>query len=484
MRKSLGSKRKELSDTHIEEITHLFGPFTEAKQDGKPISRIFANADFEFSLLPGEVIITKDFETANDIAIVAFVPQELPGVICGYHLTIVRPSEKMFGRFVKRLFDSQFLNSPCGGKRMIPYVPQSLPLSDLDYGRLIRKVGPANAALARYDGLLQSVINPSILLSPLITREAVLSSKIEGTQATVDEVLECEAGIDFGGEKAQDIQEIRNYRKALVLASEALKERPFTLSLICQMHTVLMDSVRGANKTPGQFRLDQNWIGPAGCTFEQATFVPPAPLQLRDHLQAWESYLAMDDFDLLVQVAVVHAQFELIHPFKDGNGRIGRLLIPLFLFQKHVLASPMFYLSEYLETHRDLYYARLRGISQDDDWISWIEFFLDAIVEQAWANTQKVREILELYEKMKRQITELTRSQHAIQVLDALFDRPIFQSGDFILRSGIPKHTALPFLHRLREAGILHPLREKSGRRSAIFAFRELLNCAEGRNVL
>jgi Fic family protein len=367
---------------------------------------------------------------------------------------------------------------------MEPYIPRPLPLPDLDYGRLIRLVGPANAALARYDGLLQSVINPSVLLSPLTNREAVLSSKIEGTQATVDEVLEYEAGIDFGGEKVADIQEVVNCRKSLTLATEALVDRPITLSLIRQMHAVLMDSVRGANKSPGAFRLDQNWIGPAGCTMEQATFVPPSPLQLQDHLQLWESYLSADDFDVLVQAAIVHAQFELIHPFKDGNGRIGRLLIPLFLFQKRALASPMFYLSEYLESQRDLYYARLRGISQDGDWDAWIEFFLDAIVDQARRNTERVRDILELYERMKRRITELTRSQHAILVLDTLFDRPVFQASDFVHRSGIPKQSAQPFLRTLREAGILHLLREQSGRRPAILAFRELLNCAEGRDVL
>ncbi len=367
---------------------------------------------------------------------------------------------------------------------MEPYVPLSLPRSDWDYARLIQKVGPANAALARYDGLLQSVINPSVMLSPLTNREAVLSSKIEGTQATVDEVLKYEAGIDFGGEKAQDIQEIVNYRKALVLATEVLAERPITLSLIRQMHATLMDSVRGSNKTPGAFRVDQNWIGPVGCTIEQATFVPPSPLQLLDHLQSWESYLLVKEFDPLVQAAVVHAQFELIHPFKDGNGRIGRLLIPLFLYQKRTLASPIFYLSDYLENNRDLYYARLRGISQDSDWTSWIEFFLDAIVEQSRSSTERVRNILALYERMKRQITELTRSQHAIQVLDALFDCPVFQSSDFVQRTGIPKQTAFPFLRKLKEVGILHTLREQSGRRSAILAFRDLLNCAEGREVL
>lgn len=244
---------------------------------------------------------------------------------------------------------------------MKPYVPHALPLRNLDLVRLVRKIGPANAALARYDGLLQGIVNASVLLSPLTNREAVLSSRIEGTQATVDEVLEFEAGMEFEGEKTADIQEVVNYRRTLTLATAALGGQSLSLSLIRQMHGVLMDSVRGSNKTPGSFRTDQNWIGTAGCTIEEATFVPPSPLQLQDYLQALEAYLGADDFDALVQTAIVHAQFELIHPFKDGNGRIGRLIIPLFLFQKRALASPMFYLSEYLERYRDIYYERLRA---------------------------------------------------------------------------------------------------------------------------
>jgi len=367
---------------------------------------------------------------------------------------------------------------------MKPYVPQSLPLTDLDLARLIRKIGPANAALARYDGLLQSVINPRVMLSPLTNREAVLSSRIEGTQATVDEVLEYEAGMEFEGAKVQDITEIVNYRKALILGKETLADRPLTLSLIRSMHAVLMNSVRGADKSPGQFRVNQNWLGPEGCEIDEATFVPPSPLQLLDHLEAFERYLAIDDIDALVQVAVVHAQFELIHPFKDGNGRIGRLLIPLFLYQKRTLATPMFYLSEYLESHRELYYARLRGISQEGDWTAWLEFFLDAIVQQARSNTERVRGILKLYDQMKQRVAELTRSQYALQVLDVLFDRPIFQSSDFVQRSGIPQQSASRFLRSLRNDNVLHTLREASGRQPAVLAFRELLNCAEGRVIL
>lgn len=367
---------------------------------------------------------------------------------------------------------------------MQPYVPDELPLKTLDARRLIRKIGPANAAIARYDGLLQSVINPSIMLSPLTNREAVLSSKIEGTQATVDEVLEFEAGMEFDLEKVHDIQEIVNYRKTLSLASDYLRDRPITLSLVRQMHSTLMDSVRGADKAPGDSRVEQNWIGTVGCTIDQASFVPPSPIQLLDHLQRWEAYLAHDDIDTLVQCAVVHAQFELLHPFKDGNGRIGRLLIPLFLYQKRALASPMFYLSEYLEANREAYYARLQAISRQSDWNGWIEFFLDAVINQATGNAARVRGMLELYERMKKRVTEATHSQYSLAILDALFDRPIFQTNDFVERSHVPKPTAFTTLRKLRDAGILAIVREASGSRPAVLGFPELLNLAEGRKVL
>ena len=367
---------------------------------------------------------------------------------------------------------------------MKPYVPDSLPLNCLDVGQLIRKVGPANAAIARYDGLLQSVVNPSVMLSPLTQREAVLSSRIEGTQATVDEVLEFEAGIEFDADKTNDIQEVVNYRKTLTLASETLRDRPISLSLIKQMHAILMDSVRGAEKSPGQFRIEQNWIGPADSTLETAKFVPPAPLQLPDHLEAFERYISGDDIDTLIQCAVVHAQFEILHPFKDGNGRIGRLLVPLFLFQKRTLASPMFYLSEYLEQNRELYYQRLRSIGTEHGWNAWVEFFLKAIEEQALANTARVKGMLDLYNVMKTRVTEITHSQYSPAILDAIFDRPIFQAADFVERSQIPKATAATVLKKLKDAGILKAIREASGSRPAVLAFRELVNQAEGRKIL
>jgi len=367
---------------------------------------------------------------------------------------------------------------------MKPFVPHKLPLNHVDYGPFVGLVGQANAAIARYDGMLQSIVNPSVLLSPMTTQEAVLSSKIEGTQATLDEVLEHEAGQIYNKEKTLDIQEIVNYRTALTLASEGLEHQPLTLSLLKHMHGILMNDVRGQDKTPGEFRKDQNWIGHAGCSIEEATFVPPNPLQLFDHLQAWEAYIHGEEVDTLIQAAIVHAQFEILHPFKDGNGRIGRLLIPLFLYSKGLLSHPSFYLSAYLERHRENYYARLLGITQQTDWAGWIHFFLTAVLEQAQIDLKKVQLTLNLYEEIKNKIAEITHSQHGIRLLDAIFCRPIFQARDLVRQTELSKQTLMPLLRKMKEAGILADLREASGRRPAILAFPKLLNISEGRKVV
>ena len=366
-----------------------------------------------------------------------------------------------------------------------PYFPDSLPPSGLNYSNLITLVGQANAALARYDGLLQGIINPEVLLSPLTTQEAVLSSKIEGTQATLDEVLEHEAGQKMSPEKTDDIREIVNYRAALYMASEALSTRPLSLSLIKAMHALLMDGVRGEDKMPGKFRNDQVFIGRPGSKIEQATFIPPAPLPLIDHMETLEHYLSFEEKDALLQTAIIHAQFEMIHPFKDGNGRIGRLLIPLFLYQKRVLSRPMFYLSGYLESHRDEYYERLGAISREKNWEGWIVFFLNSIIEQAVINSDKVKGILALYDRLKSEIVGITHSQFAINALDAIFSKPIFKTTDFFVRSGIPtRPTASSILRQIQNAGILVPLEEASGRRPATLCFHELINLTEGRKVV
>ena len=212
--------------------------------------------------------------------------------------------------------------------------------------------------------------------------------------------------------------------------------------------------------------------------------MPPGPLQLMDHLQAWEVYLGCDDIDPIVQIAVVHAQFELLHPFKDGNGRIGRLLIPLFLYSKGRLNSPMFYMSQYLEQHREEYYARLRAISQQEDWTGWIIFFLSAVVAQANQNETTLHQIMRLYDTTKTQISRLTRSPHTAQLVDALFDKPIFTTSDIAKRANIPKPTVHKFISTLLGQGLLDTVRPASGRRPAILTFAELLNTLEHRQIV
>ena len=355
------------------------------------------------------------------------------------------------------------------------FLPQNLPLDSIDWVRFISLVGQANAEIARYDGILQGISNPGILLSPLTTREAVLSSKIEGTQASLEEVLEYEAAPSLEAEKYDDIQEIINYRKAMRFAVLWLNKKPITLNLIKEMHAILLDSVRGKDKDRGHFRTTQNYIGKAGDSIEKALFVPPAPARLMDALSNFEKYFHHDEKDRLVQLAVLHAQFEIIHPFLDGNGRIGRLLIPLFLFEKAVLNSPMFYISEYLEDNRAEYYVRLRAISEEGKWDDWIEFFLKAVIVQAKTNSAKAKAILGLYNTKKDRIVAVTHSQHAIKVLDTIFAHPIFNSTDFIKTSGIPKPSALRLLSALKHDGIIKTLKSGGPRKAEVFAFTKLI---------
>lgn len=357
----------------------------------------------------------------------------------------------------------------------LPHTPKNLPLNSIDWVRFVPLIGQANAEIARYDGILQGIRNPGILLSPLTTREAVLSSKIEGTQASLEEVLEYEAAPSVKAEKYYDIQEIINYRKAMRFAVQWLNKKPITLNLIKEMHAILLDSVRGKDKHCGHFRTTQNYIAKAGDPIEKALFVPPAPVHLMGALSNFEKYFHYDEKDRLVQLAVLHAQFEIIHPFLDGNGRIGRLLIPLFLFEKSVLNSPMFYISEYLEDNRAEYYVRLRAITEEGKWDDWIEFFLKAVVAQAKTNSSKAKAILALYNTKKERITEITRSQYAIKILDAIFARPIFNSADFIKTSKIPRPSAQRLLAQLRKGGVIDTLKPGGPRKAEVFAFSRLL---------
>jgi cell filamentation protein, protein adenylyltransferase len=371
---------------------------------------------------------------------------------------------------------------------MKPFVPQRLPLTEVTWEPLIPLIGKANRALAHYGGILYGVPNPTVLLAPLTTQEAVLSSKIEGTQATLGEVYKFEAGEEPEQEsRRQDIHEIVNYRSALRHAEKSLHKRPFNLNLLLELHRILLEGVRGRNKARGQFRKTQNWIGTYGAPIEQADFIPPDPLHLIKYLDNWEKYYHAERPDPLVQLAVVHAQFEIIHPFLDGNGRLGRILIPLFLYEKQLLSRPMFYLSAYLESHRDEYVVRLRALGQSKDaWNQWIQFFLVALIQQAQENATKARTILDLYESLKARVLELTHSQYAVPLLDQLFERPIFQSSHIRFpASTAPSRQAISSLLRtLRDAGILKVIREGRGRRAQGLALAELINLCEGREVI
>ncbi|HOT24305.1 MAG TPA: Fic/DOC family N-terminal domain-containing protein [Thermoleophilia bacterium] len=355
---------------------------------------------------------------------------------------------------------------------------------ELDWASLVPFIGPASAAIARYDGVLSAVPDPALLLSPLTTQEAVLSSRIEGTQATMVEVLEFEAGqAPATPERRQDIHEILNYRRAMRTAAEALAKLPLSGRVIREAHAVLLDGVRGQNKAPGEFRRTPVWIGPPGCTMEQATYVPIGADKLSQAFSRWEAYLHSEQPDRLVQLAVLHAEFEALHPFLDGNGRLGRMIIPLFLWQAGLIRQPMFYISGYLEEHRDEYYASLAGVSRDGDWSAWCRFFLQAVKAQAEDNLAKATAILELHGRMRRHIAELTRSPHGMDALDWIFSQPIFASNHFIEGTGIPKPTARRILAVLREDGVIKVLTPGSGRRAPVFAFPALLNIAEGREA-
>ncbi len=369
----------------------------------------------------------------------------------------------------------------------VQYHLGKFPPKELDWPRLIPLIGPASAGLARYDGLLSAIPNAHVLLSPLTTQEAVLSSKIEGTHVTIGEVLEIEAGGESEAltqPKRDDAEEVLNYRKAMRSCIGEMEHRPLSQQILRGAHAMLMQGVRGRDKSPGNYRNEQNWIGRKGCTIEQASFVPIAPTHLRGGMDDWERYLGnTGELDVLVQLAILHVEFEALHPFMDGNGRLGRMLLPLYLFQRKLLASPDFYMSGYLEANRDEYQERLRAVSRDDDWTGWCVFFLKGIQEQAAENESKARSILSLYNRVKTQMADLTHSQHAIRAVDFIFETPIFTSPQFTNYSSIPRPTASRILRILGQEGLLLPLRKGKGRRSGVFMFRELINITEGKDA-
>ncbi len=370
----------------------------------------------------------------------------------------------------------------------VRYHSGRFPPQNLDWQRLVPLIGPAHAAVAGYEGMLKGLPNANVLLSPLASQEAVLSSRIEGTQTTLTELLTFEAEGDLSDESTPakaDVREVLNYRLALYAAIDMLKEIPLSQRLVRASHEVLMQGVRGYNKAPGNYRRlpDTCWIGPPGSTIETARYIPCPVEELNSAMDILESYLHEEPLDRLVQLAVIHAEFEAIHPFLDGNGRMGRLIVPLFMFTKQLLSSPSFYISEYLESHRDEYYDGLLAVSRDGDWTGWCVFFLTAVTEQARTYQQKSQDLLTLYSELRDLVVEVVPSQYSGRALDWIFNKPIFRSIDFVNGAEIPKSTARRLLNLFKTRGLLKELRQGGGRRSSILAFPELLNIAEGRKV-
>ncbi len=370
---------------------------------------------------------------------------------------------------------------------VVRYHLGSFPPQDIDWNVLIPGIGKARGALGSYNGLLSAIPESGLLLSPLTTNEARLSSQIEGTNVSLSEVLEVEAGGEadtLSPEQKNDAEEVLNYRAALQASALAVDERGLTEHLMRQAHARLMHGVRGMDKSPGQYRHDQNWIGTPGCSIEEAGFVPVAPEHLLSGMEAWSKYVNREDIpDPVVQLAIAHVEFEALHPFKDGNGRLGRMLIPLFLYKRRVLSGPNFYMSGHFEANREEYLTKLRRVSSHGEWTEWCRFFLESVAVQAGENESKARAILNLHEKTRLHAADITNSPHCVRVVDFIFHSPIFRIPMLAGETGIPEQTARRLVVALKSAGILKELRPGSGRRPGRYCFPELINATEGRDV-
>lgn len=340
------------------------------------------------------------------------------------------------------------------------FVPAPLP-PKLEYDQeLVLLLSKADTALSELSGVGQLLPNPHLLISPLVRREAVLSSRIEGTRATLNDVLLDEAAVSGGGSQEADLREVRNYVTAMEYGVERLGTLPLSLRLVGELHAKLMDGVRGNHATPGEFRRSQNWIGPAGSSPESAPYVPPPPEELMACLGQWELFLhERDRMPVLIQCALMHEQFEAIHPFLDGNGRIGRLLITLFLMERGRLRQPLLYLSDFIEAHRQDYYDLLQRVRTHGDWNAWLRFFLAGVAEIAGDSSLRASRLLALREQYRSQFADKV---NVVALLDQLFVNPYITAATVAATLKTSAPTATRALATLEKAGIL---REISGRK-------------------
>lgn len=327
--------------------------------------------------------------------------------------------------------------------------------------RLIKALGDANHALGDLDGTGRHLANPHLLIGPYLRREAVLSSRIEGTQSGLGEVLLVEASGVV--EPSEDTREVLNYVVALETGIRELPRLPVSLRLVRALHAQLMEGVRGADRAPGEFRRHQNFVAPQGTPIEHATFVPPPPGPvLEAALDDWEKFLHReDDIPLLIRCAWMHYQFETIHPFADGNGRVGRLLIPLLLIERRALSQPLLYVSAYLEQHRDAYYDSLMRARYTGDLSSWIDIFLNAVATQARDATRRADRLTALREEYRQRFAR-SRSAGIRPLIDMLFARVVVTASTLAREAGISEVAAQDAIDTLTAAGLL---RETTGKK-------------------
>lgn len=369
--------------------------------------------------------------------------------------------------------------------QILPAIPPLLPPT-IDYNKIFKELSHAHKAVGELQGVLTNIPNKFLLIDPLLTMEAVASSKIEGTHATLEEVYKYEAVKKQveGYEKEQDLVEVLNYRNALRFSIQRIEkeEQPIGENFIKEIHSILLDSARGEKRDRGNLRRNLVYIGRPGRSMDEASYIPPPPTELARLLGNWEKYVNVnEDEDPLVIAAVSHYQFEAIHPFMDGNGRIGRILIPIILFQKKYLNYPFLYLSEYFERRRDDYISQLRTKDRDGDWENWINFFLLSVTNQAAGAQQKAFNMLKLY-KEKKEVIDSFNSRYAMKLLDILFSSPVV-SYSMVKRSmdAASTQTIYNLLGKFVDGGILMELGE--GKRNAVYAFRDLLDVLKTTSV-
>lgn len=330
---------------------------------------------------------------------------------------------------------------------------------------MIGLLAQANLELGRLDGVTRTLPNPDLFVAMYVRREAVLSSQIEGTQSTLDDVLAYELDPSVG-ELPRDVEEIVNYVKAMNHGLHRVESLPLSLRLIREIHGHLMRNVRGKDRDPGQFRTTQNWIGPQLVPLERATFVPPPPRAMTESLNDFEKFLHNEHLDPLLMCGLAHAQFETIHPFLDGNGRVGRLLVTFLLVHRRVLHRPLLYLSYFLKLHRAEYYDRLMAVRSSGDWEGWIRFFLRGIAETAVDAVTTATSIVALRERHREHV-QSTRSfgLNGLRLLDLLYERPLINIGLVRDQLGLSFVTAGKLVESFQTAGFLDETTGKRRRR-------------------